>query len=128
MQPTVILVDDDPSILYVVRLLLEDAGYRAVVCDGGQQCLQALRRGERGVILLDVMMPKMNGWETIKAIVEEHLMEGNVICMLTAKDYPDPEMEYLKEYVLDYITKPFEPEVLVSAVKQYQGYIVEAAC
>lgn len=128
MQPTVILVDDDPSILYVVRLLLEDAGYRVVVCDSGHQCLQALRRGERGVILLDVMMPKMNGWETIAAIVNEKLIEGNVICMLTAKDYPDPEMEGLKEYVLDYITKPFEPEVLIDAVKQYRGYIVEATC
>ena len=72
---------------------------------------------------MDVMMPELNGWETIAAIVEEGLDDGNIFCMFTAVQDPEPRMEFLKEYVLDYIRKPFTSEELVAVVDSSLGYL-----
>jgi DNA-binding response OmpR family regulator len=68
---------------------------------------------------MDLMMPVKNGWDTIREIEKAGLLEGNIICMLTAMDAPDEQMEGLQEFVLDYITKPFEPAELIKTVKKY---------
>ena len=73
---------------------------------------------------MDIMMPEMDGWDTIAAIVDEGLYEGNVICMLTAVHDPGPKMEALKERVLDYVRKPFTREELLAAVEESVGYLV----
>jgi DNA-binding response OmpR family regulator len=77
----------------------------------------------QGPDLMDIVMPGMDGWDTVKAIVEEGLFEGNSICMLTGKEVPDIKMDYLKEYVLDYILKPFESGRLVQICREYLSYL-----
>ena len=69
------------------------------------------------------MMPGMDGWDTIKEIVDNNLLEGNIIAMLTAKDQPDEKMDKLKEYVIDYLTKPFDPDELIATVDEYFTYL-----
>jgi DNA-binding response OmpR family regulator len=68
---------------------------------------------------MDVMMPEMNGWNTIRAIIERNLFEGNIIVMLTALDAPDSTMEGIQEYVTDYMTKPFNSDELLESVRYY---------
>ena len=116
---SVMIVDDEPSILIAVRVLLEPEGFEVLTVDSGAKCIEELKKGFRGVILMDIMMPRMDGWDTIKSLVEEGLIEGNVIAMLTAKDAPGQKMEGLQEYVIDYITKPFEPDELVTYIREY---------
>lgn len=123
MCARVMVVDDDPTILETVRMILEPAGYDIHIAQGGDKCLEALREGFRGVILMDIMMPGMDGWGTIAAMVKEGLVEGNVICMLTAVHDPGPEMEELKECVLDYVRKPFTCDELLSAVADSICYV-----
>lgn len=122
MGNRVMIVDDEPSILIAVRELLKMEGYDVITAQGGEKCLEELKKGFKGVILMDIMMPAMDGWDTIEHMVNEGLIEGNVVSMLTAKDVPDAKMDYLKEYVIDYITKPFDPEQLVSIVGEYLAY------
>lgn len=126
-SPMVMLVDDEECIRNLVSELLTANGIDVVTADGSDACLQHLRNGFRGVILMDLMMPGRNGWDTIREMKRAGLLQGNVISMLTAVDIPDEGMEGLQEIVIDYINKPFTPDVLLSAVKRYLGYLDDAA-
>jgi len=119
MKNKVMVVDDDPYILLAVRELFESEGIEVITALGGKECLEEMKKGFKGVILMDIMMPVMDGWDTIREIVNQGFLEGNIISMLTARDVPDEKMEGLKEYVLDYITKPFDSNELVATVKGY---------
>jgi len=119
----VMIVDDDRHILVAVKTVLNDAGFPVEMADSGDECISLLKQGFSGVILLDIMMPVMDGWDTIRAIHSGGLGENVLIAMLTAKDSPDEKMNGLQEYVFDYITKPFEPEELVSKVRHYSKYL-----
>lgn len=122
-QGRVMIVDDDRSILISVKTVLSEAGFHVDIAEGGQACLLLLRAGFFGVILLDIMMPGMDGWDTIRAINDEGMGEKVLIVMLTAKNTPDEKMLGLQEFVFDYITKPFEPDELVSKVRLYTKYL-----
>lgn len=119
----VLIVDDDPHILLSVRVTLEDAGYDVITASSGERCISVLQSGFTGVILLDVMMPDCDGWDTIRAIMDNHLDKQILISMLTAKIDPDEKMVGLEDYVFDYITKPFDPETLVERVQKYFEYL-----
>jgi len=110
------IVDDDEGVLSTVALLLETQGFNVAKAPSGRDCLELLRRGFHGVILMDIMMPEMNGWQTIRSIVAEHLLQDNLICMLTAKAEPGPEGEGLQECVFDYLPKPFGPNQIACVV------------
>ena len=120
----IMIVDDDPGILFTVEAVLQDAGYSVVACQGGQQCLLHLREGFRGLILMDIMMPRMDGWDTLRVARDEGLLEENLVCMLTAVAAPGPKMEGLQECVLDYVTKPFDAQTLVAAVEECLSFTV----
>jgi DNA-binding response OmpR family regulator len=113
------VVDDEECIRETLHELLTSEGINVVVVSGARECLSVLRDGFRGVILMDVMMPFKDGWETIREIKEAGLMEGNIISMLTAMDVPDERMEGLQEVVIDYIVKPFEPSEFLAAIRKY---------
>jgi len=123
MDKQVMIVDDDPSIRATVEIVLNTKGHSICVVESGEKCLDKLREGFRGLILMDVMMPEMDGWDTISAIENEGLHGGNVICMLTAVHDPGPELEKLTEYVMDYVRKPFTSEELLEAVEEYIEYV-----
>lgn len=126
MSTEVMMVDDDPAICFTVEAVLSQAGISVRSVQSGQDCLSALREGFRGVILMDVMMPRLDGWQTIERIVDEGLLDGNVVCMLTAVVSPGGEMESLKEYVVDYIRKPFEIAELIDTVQQCRQFLAAA--
>lgn len=119
----VMIVDDDRHILVAVKTVLNEAGFPVEMVESGHECLNLLRAGFAGVILLDIMMPVMDGWDTIRAINSEGLGDNVLIAMLTAKNSPDAKMLGLQEHVFDYITKPFEPDELVSKVRLYSKYL-----
>lgn len=117
------VVDDDPSILIAVRELFESEGYEVYTVGSGFDCIDELKKGFKGVILMDIMMPRMDGWETIQKIVDNDLYQNVVIAMLTAKDMPEVKMNEFKDYVIDYISKPFNPDELISTVDNYASQI-----
>lgn len=119
MNRNVLVVDDDSSILYTVKRILESAKMTVYTANSGKKCLEELEKGFKGLILMDIIMTEMDGWDTVKEIVDRGYLDGIIICMLTGKEVPDEKMDALKEYVLDYIRKPLQREKLVSIVKEY---------
>jgi len=123
MERKVMIVDDEPDIREVVKVVLEPFGFEVVAAENGDTCIEELQRGFRGVILMDIMMPGMNGWETIRKIESNGLTDGNIISMLTAKEDPDTDLSQMTETVLNYIRKPFKAEYLVSTVEKYCAWL-----
>lgn len=119
MNIKVMLVDDEAMIRESVALFFQSEGIEILTAASGDECLDHLENGFRGLILMDVMMPDLNGWDTIRKIVNNDLYEGNVIVMLTALDAPDNTMEGIQEYVTDYLTKPFNPDELMELIHYF---------
>lgn len=122
-EARILIVDDDPSIRFTVEHVLSHAGLAASSAPSGPEGIARIEQGFRGLVLMDIMMPEMDGWQAIEEIVRRGLLSGNVICMLTAVNSPGPEMEHLKEYVLDYIRKPFDADSLVERIDEYLDYV-----
>jgi len=112
------IVDDDPDILISIRKIFEREGYEVLTVDSGIDCIKELEHGFEGVILMDIMMPFMDGWDTIEEIKNKGYDKNVVISILTAKGTADHnKMKGLQSYIHDYITKPFDVVQLVSNVK-----------
>lgn len=123
MVSTVLVVDDDPSVLMTVKRILERSDFVVQTAESGKECLNALEKGFKGLILMDVIMPQMDGWDTIQEMVNRDLIEGVIIVMLTGEVQPCIKMDNLKEYILDYVRKPFDYDKLISVVKEYISYL-----
>jgi CheY-like chemotaxis protein len=119
MKDTVMVVDDDPMVQMSVKRILEAADLKVTTVDSGAACIREVEKGFNGLILMDIMMPGMDGWDTIQTLVDKGIMKGSIVCMLTGKETPDDRMKMLKEYILDYIRKPFDQKKFVQLVKEY---------
>jgi CheY-like chemotaxis protein len=119
MNRKIMIVDDNDYVRTSVDLICQTAGYELSKAAGGEECLANLESGFRGVILMDVMMPGMDGWDTIRKIIDQGLYPGNIIIMLTGMGEPDAKMDGMQEYVTDYMTKPFGPDELLEALDYY---------
>lgn len=113
------IVDDDDCIRETVYELLHSENFVVVTANGCDECLQHLKNGFHGLILMDVMMPGKNGWETLREIESRGWLAGNMVIMLTALGAPDDQMDGLQEIVTDYITKPFDPPELIATLRSY---------
>jgi DNA-binding response OmpR family regulator len=112
------IVDDDPDILISIRKIFEREGYEVFTVDSGMDCIKELERGFKGIVLMDIMMPFMDGWDTIQEITNRGLSKNIVISILTAKGTPDHDkIKGLQPHIYDYITKPFDVKSLISNVK-----------
>jgi two-component system KDP operon response regulator KdpE len=111
---SILVVDDEERMVRFIRLNLEHDGFQVVPAYRGLQALDEIRKEMPDLVLLDVMMPDMDGFEVLKIIREN----GTVpVIMLTAKGEEDDRVRGLELGADDYITKPFSPRELVSRVK-----------
>lgn len=114
MAPTILVVDDDPAISEMLTIVLESEGFEPVpVIDGGE-AVQKFRDHQPDLILLDLMLPGMNGVDICKAIRQESSVP---IVMLTAKTDTVDVVLGLESGADDYITKPFKPKELVARIR-----------
>ena len=117
-QNKIMIVDDDPDILLSLQMILEAEKYEVVTVDNGWKCLTELKQGFRGIIILDIMMPVMDGIETIKKMIIEGFVEDNTIIVLTVKKIQGEEFDEIYNYVYDYIQKPFDVDHLLSTIRK----------
>jgi DNA-binding response OmpR family regulator len=111
---TILVVDDEPSIREVVTLYLRRAGYRVLVASDGQEALQTLERHSPDLVVLDLMLPQVDGLE----ITRQMRATGDTpIIMLTARREETDRILGLEMGADDYVVKPFSPRELVSRVK-----------
>ena len=113
-KPFILLVDDDPNISRLVQLYLEKEGFEVKTADRGDDALAMFRKMPPDLILLDVMLPGMDGWQVCRTIRKTSSIP---IIMLTAKDETFDKVLGLELGADDYITKPFSPREVVARVK-----------
>jgi two-component system KDP operon response regulator KdpE len=110
----ILVVDDEERMVRFIRLNLEHDGFVVVEAFNGKQALQRLRDATPDLILLDIMMPDLDGFEVLQMIRE---INNVPVIMLTAKGEEDDRVRGLELGADDYVTKPFSPRELVSRVK-----------
>ena len=114
----ILIVDDEPNIVLALELLMKKEGYEVHTVDDGERAVQAAKELRPDLILLDIMMPKMDGYEVCQRIRSDGLLKDVSIIMLTAKGR---EVEREKGLALGadhYITKPFSTRQVVMKVKE----------
>ncbi len=113
-KPSILVVDDDRKTVDLIRLYLEKDGYRVLVAYDGRSAIDIARDRRPGLIILDLMLPKVDGLD----VCRELRAETNVpIIMLTAKTTEDDKLAGLDLGADDYVTKPFSPRELVARVR-----------
>jgi CheY-like chemotaxis protein len=112
------IVDDDQQLRTVLREILEDAGYIVSEADSGTQCLELLKKTKPDLILLDVMMPDMDGWETCRKIKENRETRDLTVAMLTVKSQDKDKLKSLGYGAADWhISKPINKKDFLKTVR-----------
>ena len=113
-KQVIMVVDDDENIAQLVRLYLEKEGFEVVSYSRGDSALTAFKSNPPALLLLDIMLPGMDGWQVCRAIRQ---ISSIPIIMLSAKDETFDKVLGLELGADDYITKPFDPKELIARVK-----------
>lgn len=111
----ILLVDDEPSIIRLAQMYLERENFRIEAAGDGEQALEAVKRSNPALVVLDLMLPKMDGFEVCRRLRAEN--NPVAIIMLTARDEDIDKIIGLELGADDYLTKPFNPRELVARVK-----------
>ena len=114
MAKTVLIVEDDRNIADLLRLYLEKEGYTVVIAPDGMRGVEQFRTVHPSLVLLDVMLPGLDGWGVCRAIRAE---SQTPIIMLTAKSETEDTVNGLKQGADDYITKPFEMKEVLARIE-----------
>ncbi len=114
---TILLVDDEPDILEIIRYNLTSEGYTVKTAENGLEAIEQAKNVRPQLIIMDVMMPKMDGIEACEKIRNIPELSETVITFLTARGEDYSQMAGFEAGADDYITKPIKPKVLVSKVK-----------
>ena len=112
----VMVVDDDEEIVEMTRLILESGGYQVTRALSGEEALKAVSSAQPELILLDINMPGMDGWEILKLLKVDEETQGIPVAMFSIKFELRDKVHGLKEGAYDYITKPFSYDELLERV------------
>src|SRR6478672_2603235 len=113
----VLVVDDEPDILEFLSYNLEKEGFLVETAENGKQALEKAKKNQPDIVLLDVMMPEMDGIETCRTMREMPQFEHTIIAFLTARTEDYSQIAGFETGADDYISKPIKPRVLVSRLK-----------
>ncbi|MEO1032200.1 MAG: response regulator transcription factor [Bacteroidota bacterium] len=113
----ILLVDDEPDILEIVGYNLSSEGYQVITGENGAEAIEKAKKYKPHLIILDVMMPEMDGIEACERIRQDSKLNSTIITFLTARGEDYSQVAGFEAGADDYITKPIKPKVLVSKVK-----------
>jgi CheY-like chemotaxis protein len=114
----ILVVDDEVALTDLVSAILKGAGYEVLTANSGVRALEVLETERVDLLLLDVMMPEMDGWAVVKEVKNRPLIKDTPIAMLTVKTL-SPQYFYSEEIegIVDYINKPFSKDELIERVQ-----------
>src|SRR5512146_1679432 len=125
MPEKILIVDDDVDTLRLVGLMLQRQGYQIIAATGGEQGLEKAFEEKPDVILLDVMMPEMDGYEVAKRLRMSPMTTNTPILMFTAKTQLDDKVTGFEAGADDYLTKPTHPTELQAHVKALLARVIK---
>lgn len=121
MAKKIVLAEDEPQIARLVEFKLKKEGYQVTWKENGEEALKAIKADKPDLILLDVMMPVMDGYEVLRRLKEDENLRSIPVVMLTARAQERDVVKGINSGAEDYITKPFHPAELLARVKRIVG-------
>ncbi|MEX0787784.1 MAG: response regulator [Anaerolineales bacterium] len=121
-EKRVVCIEDEPEMIDLVRLILGRKGFHVIGANGGIEGIEAVRRERPDLVLLDLMMPDMDGWEVYQQMKADPDLRAIPVVVVTAKAQSiDKVLGLHIAKVDDYITKPFGPQELLESVEKILG-------
>lgn len=117
-MPKVLIVDDEPDVVRLLQFRFDKEGFDTITATDGQTALSTVESDAPDLVLLDIMMPLMDGMEVLRQIRSRRRTSKTPVIMLTAKTASITVDEARQLWVSDFIMKPFDPEVLVRKAKK----------
>ncbi|MBC7250852.1 MAG: response regulator [Anaerolineae bacterium] len=116
---TIVCVEDEPEVIELIQVMLETSGYRVIGVIGGREALEVIRREKPDMVLLDLMMPEVDGWTVFKQMRADPELKNIPVVPVTAVDKPIDMMLALEVAGVDeYVTKPFSRNELIASVEK----------
>lgn len=112
----ILMVDDEPEFVNMLKMRLENAGYRVVCAENGTNGLASARSEKPDLIILDILMPQKDGYAFVKEARQENALKGIPIIVLTAK--PAMEDKFKEGEISGYMMKPFEAQELLERIEK----------
>lgn len=119
-----LIADDEPHIRLLLESIieeLEDEGVEILTADNGQSALEIIRSERPGIVFLDVMMPKMNGFDVCNMVKKEEPVDGVYVVLLTAKGQEFDKQRGVEVGADRYMTKPFNPDEILAIASEVLG-------
>jgi DNA-binding response OmpR family regulator len=112
-----LVVDDEPAIRELCRVTLELEGFEVVEAGDGEAALEQVKAHVPHIVFLDLMMPRMDGWQAFEALRSEPATAGIPVVVMSARSGEDDQQRAWESGVFDYVQKPFHPQVLVDLAR-----------
>jgi DNA-binding response OmpR family regulator len=113
----ILIVDDEDDILHFLELVLREKGYDVATASGGHEALTKAQVDRPDLVLLDIMMPQMDGWEVLKLLRVDEATRHIPVAMLSARTEAKDRVQGLQEGAIDYICKPFSLQELLGKIE-----------
>jgi two-component system alkaline phosphatase synthesis response regulator PhoP len=114
----IMVVDDEPDILAMVEMILSRKGYETVLAEGGEEALELIKQRKPDLILLDLMMPRMDGTEFLRIIRSDENLRDIPVIVVSVRSTIEKESREAMELADDYITKPIDIPTLYAAIEE----------
>ncbi len=116
MKKKILVVDDEDDILHFLELVLQEKGYDVLTASSGHEALTRAQIDKPDLVLLDIMMPQMDGWEVLKLLRVDDETSRIPVAMLSARIEAKDRVQGLQEGAIDYICKPFSLQELFEKI------------
>jgi DNA-binding response OmpR family regulator len=123
VQKKILVVDDEEDILHFLELVLREKGYQVVTASGGPEALTRAQIEKPDLVLLDIMMPQMDGWEVLKLLRVDEETAPIPVAMLSARTEAKDRVQGLQEGAVDYICKPFSLQELLAKIEAIFSHV-----
>jgi twitching motility two-component system response regulator PilH len=118
IMPKVLIVDDSPAQLYSLRRMVEQAGHQAVVAESGERALQIAAIEHPAVILMDIVMPGMSGYQATRKLNRTESTRHIPVIFVSTRDGEADRQWGLRQGAREYVTKPVNPNTLLAAISE----------
>jgi CheY-like chemotaxis protein len=120
-KATVLIVDDEPFNIEVLEQAMEESEYQVLTASNGKEAWEKIQSEEPDLILLDLMMPVMDGFQVLAKIKEDSMLRNIPVIIVSAENDSKSVVKGIKQGAEDYLTKPIDPAQFLKKVKEFLG-------